>query len=314
MEVEYVHAWLTWLEQVRRLRTSTIIAYETTLLKFVASTDKAWAEVDASDIEAFMGRARTRNGVGSPATQDRDRIAIMMFFKWLQARGVVSENPGLMVGVPKVRNRMPRAVDDAIWVRLWRSEMADDDRLWLGLGCFAGLRRREIVSVSPDSVDWRRGMILGMERKGGSEDAVEYEQLAMVLHEGLPSLLPDPDRWLDLMIAYSIGRRGERCLITFDTPTTELTRRNLSITDPLVPSPAVINDRLCKVLAGAGLDRRVFSPHALRHTCATNLLRCGVPIEVVSDVLGHHSIDTTRQYVKSSGRLAEFRRHRFDRT
>ncbi|BFU47698.1 site-specific integrase [Krasilnikovia sp. MM14-A1004] len=38
-----------------------------------------------------------------------------------------------------------------------------------------------------------------------------------------------------------------------------------------------------------------FTPHALRHSFATRLLRAGVPIEVVADLLGHSSSQTTAQ-------------------
>lgn len=34
-------------------------------------------------------------------------------------------------------------------------------------------------------------------------------------------------------------------------------------------------------------------PHALRHTRATELIRAGVPIEVVSKLLTHRSVTTT---------------------
>ncbi|MEU5547897.1 tyrosine-type recombinase/integrase [Streptomyces sioyaensis] len=36
-----------------------------------------------------------------------------------------------------------------------------------------------------------------------------------------------------------------------------------------------------------------YSPHALRHTYATRLLRAKVPVEVVSELLGHASVQTT---------------------
>jgi integrase/recombinase XerD len=38
-----------------------------------------------------------------------------------------------------------------------------------------------------------------------------------------------------------------------------------------------------------------FDPHWYRHTAATRLLRDGVPIEMVSAILGHSSITTTSQ-------------------
>jgi integrase/recombinase XerC len=36
--------------------------------------------------------------------------------------------------------------------------------------------------------------------------------------------------------------------------------------------------------------------HTLRHTMATNLLRSGVDIVVVAELLGHARLDTTRRY------------------
>jgi integrase len=38
------------------------------------------------------------------------------------------------------------------------------------------------------------------------------------------------------------------------------------------------------------------SPHALRRSFATILLDQGHPIDAIADVLGHASIDTTRQH------------------
>lgn len=45
----------------------------------------------------------------------------------------------------------------------------------------------------------------------------------------------------------------------------------------------------------AGLDKRV-TPHMLRHTMATNLLRNGCPIGYIKELLGHHQLETTCRY------------------
>jgi integrase/recombinase XerC len=44
----------------------------------------------------------------------------------------------------------------------------------------------------------------------------------------------------------------------------------------------------------AGIDN--LTPHVLRHTFATNLIRSGTDITLVADLLGHASLDTTRRY------------------
>ncbi|MCF8012151.1 MAG: tyrosine-type recombinase/integrase [Clostridiales bacterium] len=40
------------------------------------------------------------------------------------------------------------------------------------------------------------------------------------------------------------------------------------------------------------------SPHVLRHTCATNMLRAGVDLVTVAEILGHNSLDTTAIYTR----------------
>lgn len=46
-------------------------------------------------------------------------------------------------------------------------------------------------------------------------------------------------------------------------------------------------------MKAAGLDPDVFPPHSLRHTWATEALAAGVPVKVVSSILGHSSAATT---------------------
>lgn len=55
------------------------------------------------------------------------------------------------------------------------------------------------------------------------------------------------------------------------------------------------------VLAEAGKTAGVHChPHRYRHTWITELVESGAPIEVVADMAGHASIDTTRIYYASS--------------
>lgn len=51
-----------------------------------------------------------------------------------------------------------------------------------------------------------------------------------------------------------------------------------------------------------GEDRRR-GMHSLRHTLATRLLEDGTPVEQISDILGHQSVESTGVYLKSSLRL-----------
>jgi integrase/recombinase XerD len=44
------------------------------------------------------------------------------------------------------------------------------------------------------------------------------------------------------------------------------------------------------------LSHKGISLHCLRHTYATGLLNAGMHIEVLRDLLGHHSLEQTRRY------------------
>ena len=55
--------------------------------------------------------------------------------------------------------------------------------------------------------------------------------------------------------------------------------------------------RLLKIAQLAGIDKRITS-HVGRHTFATWALHNGVPIEIVSRILGHTNISTTQIYAK----------------
>jgi len=48
-----------------------------------------------------------------------------------------------------------------------------------------------------------------------------------------------------------------------------------------------------------GLATKRVSPHSLRHTTATHLLRAGVDINTIRAWLGHVSIDTTNIYAET---------------
>lgn len=68
---------------------------------------------------------------------------------------------------------------------------------------------------------------------------------------------------------------------------------------------------IAKFQEEAGISRHV-TPHMLRHTVATLLLRNGVDIRVVQELLGHASIATTQRYthVAKEHLIGVLRKHR----
>jgi site-specific recombinase XerD len=57
--------------------------------------------------------------------------------------------------------------------------------------------------------------------------------------------------------------------------------------------------------AAAKLPAELCHPHALRHTCATDLLRNGANLADVRTMLGHASVKTTSIYLASDAERQE---------
>src|SRR5207249_3346998 len=57
----------------------------------------------------------------------------------------------------------------------------------------------------------------------------------------------------------------------------------------------------------SGLEKRV-TPHMIRHTTATNLLRNGCPIGYIKEILGHENLETTCRYYLGILTKAEVKR------
>lgn len=70
--------------------------------------------------------------------------------------------------------------------------------------------------------------------------------------------------------------------------------------------PNSVRNRLAYLHEMAGVDRSEwFSPHALRHACATHLYERGVDLVAIQQMLGHWQVATTMRYVTPSSTFVE---------
>jgi len=139
---------------------------------------------------------------------------------------------------------------------------------------FTGVRVSELVNMTVGQV--RNRQIISWTGKGNKERIME---VTVPLEELIKRILS----WKEKNGEYTKDGSSLFCGI--------YTKEGLSRKD--------INYLVNKYVKIAGLDR-TFSPHSFRHTLGFELGAASVPIQVIKEIMGHSSINTTQIYVKAS--------------
>lgn len=278
--------WLTWLRDVRRRRVRTYQTYADCIIKWLA-----YCEAEGIDplrpvvqqMEAFLTRPRPRakKGVGSPATQAMDVKVLHGFYGWCASRGYILKDPSVLLVAPSIPKRNAKPIPDEAWQLIWNHDLPPRLRAIMGMGFYGGLRREELSTITCAQLTPTR--IVDFTRKGGGEDTLPWMTMGEVVADRLPALLPD----LDVFVSAVNYVRSHHETLSPWSSGHQLYKRMI---------------RLCDQVGVAQ-----YTPHQLRHSTATNLLRAGIPPHIAMRLMNHTSIDITMGYVKAgANELKEF--------
>jgi site-specific recombinase XerD len=293
LHAKEVRDYLNWLEHTRGRTHATVHSYRRVIDVWLQQLGPRPLEaVTPAEIERFLHRRRTGRAHGAPAapsTQARDAAALRGFYGYLVARNQLRRNPTLLVCTPPIRNVQPKAIGDQLWALLWENSR-EHEGVVLGLGFFAGLRREEIVRLTVGHVDLVQRRLVRFVRKGGGEDVLPVGTMLDVFSKRMPSL--QPERLWPLVEDVCSRRYDEEPLVPWET----LCYYRKTAPNTAHLSGADLNNwlnRYCRQI-----DVEHVHPHQLRHSCATNLLRAGVPLALASRLMNHSNIQTTMRYVR----------------
>ena len=200
------------------------------------------------------------------------------FFAFLDKRSVILQNPAQDVRVPSAK-RLPRAVlTQSQVLRLLQapsptSTLGMRDRAILETFYGTAIRLTECLRLDVSDVDLQSRALWVRDGKGKKDRLLPIPgktnlAMALYLHDVRPGLVHD-----SMETAFFLSRTGNRV------------------------SRSLIHAMMRNYGHDAGIVHSV-SPHALRHACATHLLRRGAGIRHVQELLGHSFIQTTALYTK----------------
>jgi integrase/recombinase XerC len=272
---ESVDAFLRHLADERNASPHTCRAYARDLAQFQehladelgpAARPK---DVDHLLIRSFLARLH-RQGL-KKVSAARKLATLRTFFRYLSREGVLAHNPAQALLSPRLERRIPVPLEEAEVVSL--VEVPGDHlaafraRAILELLYATGLRCAELVSLDVSALDLE-GRTLRAVGKGRKERIVLFGGQA---RRALQAYLETRPQWRPKSDALFVNHRGGRL--------TDRSIRNL------------VADRV-RALA---LEKKV-SPHTLRHSFATHLLRRGADLRAIQELLGHSSLSTTQRY------------------
>lgn len=292
--------YLDWLRNTKGRAGVTVYNYSRILERLLLAVGHtSWGDVPLRELETYVRRPRGRRGrgsVGAPATQAKDAAIVRAFYRYLHARGHVQVNPAILLGAPTVHNQNPRPVPDDDLVRLFGAAESEVEHVWLGLGAFVGLRRREVCELTPTQVFTQGGTLVNFKRKGGGDDVTPYADLCEIVTRWNPGL--GASDFVNHLGEYVLQRVGSPRLLEYGEVILPSQRETLvHELPPGMTDPNLLNRRMHSLCARAGAPP--YTPHQLRHTFVTNLLRAGVPLHLVSRMANHSSPSITARYVKA---------------
>lgn len=137
-----------------------------------------------------------------------------------------------------------------------------------------GLRAAEIVNLRLEDIDWRRDVLRVRHAKTGMCSELPLlrepgEAVLRYLEEARPQ-----SAHREVFLGIRAPRRPFKCGSTLNSVT------------------------IARLRAAGIAPQGQKGPHAFRHARAVSLLRSGVPLKIIGDVLGHRSAAATAEYLK----------------
>lgn len=273
-----LRVFLRFLKQKRGLVPKDAVFEEISIqdvdLPFLAALTKK----EVYDYLSFLSRDRLHNPKSreaeyglNTASRARKLATLRSLYKYLTVKtGKLETNPLDGLDSPKPRRSLPKYLSKEESMALLsnvggRNPERDLCILTIFLNC--GLRISEVVGLDVSDLTGERIRVLGK----GDRERVVYQNDAV-------------KKALKGYLAVREKMSGAETKALF------LSERGNRIARSTVHS-------LVKVHLGeAGLERDGFSAHKLRHTAATLMLREGVDVRTLQEVLGHEHLNTTEIY------------------
>ncbi|MFQ5463894.1 MAG: site-specific integrase [Candidatus Binatia bacterium] len=273
--------YAAYLSEARGLAASTIKLHLTTVSQFLKHIgeqgDHAQLRIlTTRELEGFVRAAGRRVGRGR---MQHIVAQLRSYLRFLAGRGETARGLDTQIDTPRMYRgeQLPRSLP---WQTVSALLASVDRSTPIGVRDYAillliatyGLRGSEVAGLKLDNVQWRTGLL-----------CVSRPKTATSL------LLPLTDAVGESLVAYL---RCGRPVVSYR----EIFVRHRAPAGAL--GRCGVNNAFQAWAKRSGLRIPFHGPHCLRHSYAVHLLRQGVSLKTIGDLLGHRSPESTCVYLR----------------
>ncbi|SHH31351.1 site-specific tyrosine recombinase/integron integrase [Thermosipho atlanticus] len=267
---ELLENFKDYLEHVRRHSDNTVKAYLKDVKKLLYFLNKDVKSISRKDVEEFLKALSKGKLLGiSPreTTISRYISSLSTFFNYLELSGTISFNPMERIKHPRIRRKIPDFLTEEEIKNLINSFDEENElrqRTAISLLYYGGLRIGELCNLRVSDISFLPPFLRVEMGKGRKDRLVPLPEKVMpLLHKYIDTFEPK-------IFVFENGRKHVHPSTVFRWVKEGVKRANI---------------------------KKDVHPHTLRHSYATHLIRKGVSVKIVQELLGHTNLSTTSIYL-----------------
>lgn len=257
---------------------NTITAYRLDLDQLHGYLSEALGEepdirmIDVPMIRGFLHYLHEKDDVNRSIS--RKITALNSFFTWAKLEEFITVNPVAKIKRPRFEKKLPHYFSEDEMLTLLRipdleSKFGVRNKAMLELIYSSGLRLVELARLRLQDIDLKKGLLRAL-GKGNKERIVPVGKPAI---DAINAYLP-------LRSTFGEASRCDRLFVTSSGKPWDSHQLN-----------SILQKYISLVAQQQG-----YSPHSLRHSFATHLLKNGADLRAIQEMLGHANLSTTSIY------------------
>ena len=269
LQDEYINKYIDYIKFEKRLSTNTINSYLNDIEKLY-DYQKNYCYLSSKDINKFLQNLDDLddNSMAHVIT------VLRSFYAFLHKEGVIALNACQELSMPKIEAKLPNyltieEINKLLDIKLVKPNDYRNKAM-LEIAFATGLRVSELVNLKVSDINFN-DCYLRVMGKGKKERIVPIDDVAL--------------NYVKTYIEYyrnALLKNKDSEYLFISSYSSKITRQSFF---KLVKSECVKK----------GIDKEI-SPHTLRHSFASVLLKNGANIRVIQELLGHEDLKTTQIY------------------